>query len=60
MKLSKLDIRRGGGIMGEGLAAHVVSNMYGNGEGNTVKHYYDRGSKPKTKTKKKEEKKNGK
>ena len=39
--------------MGEGLAAHVVSNMYGNGEGNTVKHYYDRGSKPKTKTKKK-------
>ena len=43
--------------MGEGLAAHVT-NMYGNG--NTVKHYYDRGSKPKTKTKKKEEKKNGK
>ena len=46
--------------MGEGLAAHVVSNMYGNGEGNTVKHYYDRGSKSTTKTKKKEEKKNGK
>ena len=45
--------------MGEGLAAHVVSNTYGNGEGNTVKHYYDRGSKPKPKTKK-EEKKNGK
>ena len=36
--------------MGEGLAAHVVSNMYGNGEGNTVTHYYDRGSKSKTKT----------
>ena len=46
--------------MGEGLAAHVVSNMYGNGEVNTVKHCYERGSKPKTKTKKKEEKKNGK
>ena len=46
--------------MGEGLAAHVVSNMYGNGEGNTVKHYYDRGSKPKTKTKKNEGKKDGK
>ena len=45
--------------MGEGLAAHIT-NMYGNGEGNTVKHYYDRGSKSKTKTKKKEEKKNGK
>ena len=45
--------------MGEGLAAHVI-NMYGNGEGNTVTHYYDRGSKPKTKTKKKEGKKNGK
>ena len=44
--------------MGEGLAAHVVSNMYGKGEGNTVTHYYDRGSK--TKTKKKEGKKNGK
>ena len=43
--------------MGEGLAAHVT-NMYGNGVGNTVKHYYDKGSKPKTK--KKEEKKNGK
>ena len=45
--------------MGEGLAAHIT-NMYGNGEGNTVKHYYERGSKPKPKTKKKEEKKNGK
>ena len=45
--------------MGEGLAAHVT-NMYGNGEGNTVTQYYDRGSKPKTKTKKKEGKKNGK
>ena len=45
--------------MGEGLAAHVT-NMYGNGEGNTVTHYYDRGSKLKTKTKKKEGKKNGK
>ena len=45
--------------MGEGLAAHIT-NMYGNGEGNTVKHYYERGSKPKTKAKKKEEKKNGK
>ena len=44
--------------MGEGLAAHVVSNMYGNGEGNTVTHYYDKGSKPKTK--KNEGKKNGK
>ena len=46
--------------MGEGLAAHVVSNMYGNGEGSIVTHYYNRGSKPKTKTKKKEGKKNGK
>ena len=45
--------------MGEGLAAHVT-NMYGNGDGNTVKHYYDRGSKLKSKTKKKEGKKNGK
>ena len=45
--------------MGEGLAAHVT-DMYGNGECNTVTHYYDRGSKSKTKTKKKEEKKNGK
>ena len=44
--------------MVEGLAAHVVSNMYGNGEGNTVKHYYDKGQK--SKTKKKEVKKNGK
>ena len=40
--------------MGEGLAAHVT-NMYGNGEGNTIKHYYDKkGTKPKSKTKKKE------
>ena len=31
--------------MGEGLAAHVT-NMYGNGDGNTVKHYYERGTKP--------------
>ena len=46
--------------MGEGLAAHVVSNVYGNGEGNTVKHYYDKGQKSKTKTKKKEGKNNGK
>ena len=45
--------------MGEGLAAYVT-NMYGNGEGNTVKHYYDKGQKSKTKTKKKEVKKNGK
>lgn len=45
--------------MGEGLAAHVT-NMYGNGDGNTVKHYYERGSKPKSKTKKKEGNKNGK
>ena len=45
--------------MGEGLAAHVT-NMYGNGEGNTVKHYYERVSKPKSKTKKKEDNKNGK
>ena len=45
--------------MGEGLAAHVT-NMYGNGEGNTVKHYYDKGQKSKTKTKKKEGKNNGK
>ena len=45
--------------MGEGLAAHVT-NMYGNGGGNTIKHYYERGSKPKSKTKKKEGKKNGK
>ena len=46
--------------MGEGLAAHVVSNVYGNGEGNTVTHYYDRGSKSKTKPKKNEGKKSGK
>ena len=45
--------------MGEGLAAHVT-NMYSNGDGNTVKHYYERGSKPKSKTKKKEGNKNGK
>ena len=45
--------------MGEGLAAHVT-NMYGNGDGNTIKHYYERGSKPKSKTKKKEGNKNGK
>ena len=45
--------------MGEGLAAHVT-NMYGNGDGNTVNHYYERGSKLKSKTKKKEGKKNGK
>ena len=47
--------------MGEGLAAHVVSNMYGNGDGNTVTHYYDKkGTKPKNKPKKKEGNKNGK
>ena len=40
--------------MGEGLAAHVVSNMYGNGEGNTVKHYYAGSTKSKTTKKKKE------
>ena len=45
--------------MGEGLAAHVT-NTYGNGDSNTIKHYYERGSKPKSKTKKKEGKKNGK
>lgn len=45
--------------MGEGLAAHVT-NMYGNGDGNTVTHYYERGSKPKSRTKKKEGNKNGK
>ena len=45
--------------MGEGLAAHVT-NMYGDGGGNTIKHFYERGSKPKSKTKKKEGKKNGK
>lgn len=44
--------------MGEGLAAHVT-NMYGDGAGNTVKHYYERGNN-KSKTKKKEGKKNGK
>ena len=46
-------------MMGEGLAAHVT-NMYGDGCGNTIKHYYERGSKHKSKTKKKEGKKNGK
>lgn len=45
--------------MGEGLAAHVT-NMYGNGDGNTVTHYYERGTKSKSKTKKKEGNKNGK
>ena len=45
--------------MGEGLAAHVT-NMYGDGGSNTIKHYYDKGQKSKTKTKKKEGKKNGK
>lgn len=46
--------------MGEGLAAHVT-NMYGGGEGNTVRHYYDKkGTKPKDKIKKKEGNKNGK
>ena len=45
--------------MGEGLAAHVT-NMYGNGDGNTVKHYYDKSQKSKSKTKKKEGNKNGK
>lgn len=46
--------------MGEGLAAHVT-NMYGDGGGNTIKHYYDRkGTKLKSKTKKKEGGKNGK
>ena len=44
--------------MGEGLAAHGT-NMYGNGEGNTVKHYYERGN-SKNKAKKKEDNKNGK
>ena len=45
--------------MGEGLAAHVT-NMYGDGGSNTIKHYYERGYKPKSKTKKKEGNKNGK
>ena len=45
--------------MGEGLAAHVT-NMYGDGGSNTIKHYYERGSKPKSKTKKKDGNKNGK
>lgn len=45
--------------MGEGLAAHVT-NMYGDGGSNTIKHYYERGSKPKSKVKKKEGNKNGK
>ena len=45
--------------MGEGLAAHVT-NMYGDGGSNTIKHYYERVSKPKSKTKKKEGNKNGK
>ena len=43
--------------MGEGLAAHVT-NMYGNGDGNNIKHDYDKGKK--NKTKKKEGNKNGK
>ena len=42
--------------MGEGLAAHVT-NMYGDGGGNTVRHYY---AGQKSKTKKKEGSKNGK
>ena len=46
--------------MGEGLAAHVT-NTYGNGDSNTIKHYYDKkGTKPKNKPKKKEGNKNGK
>lgn len=46
--------------MGEGLAAHVT-NMYGNGDSNTIKHYYDKkGTKLKNKIKKKEDNKNGK
>ena len=45
--------------MGEGLAAHVT-NMYGNGDGNTVKHYYEKGQKNKSKSKKNEGSKNGK
>ena len=45
--------------MGEGLAAHVT-NMYGDGGSNTVNHYYERGTKPKNKIKKKECNKNGK
>lgn len=42
----------------EGLAASVVTNMYGNGDGNTVKHYYENKSigSTKTKTKKKKDK----
>lgn len=42
----------------EGLAAHMASKpsmMYGDGSGNTIKHYYA-GSKPKIKSKKKESK----
>ena len=45
--------------MGEGLAAHVT-NMYVDGGSNTVNHYYERGTKSKSKTKKKEGNKNGK
>ena len=46
--------------MGEGLAAHVT-NMYGDGGDNTVKHYYERGTKSRRKIKKKKEgNKNGK
>lgn len=43
----------------EGLAAQAVSNMYGNGEGQTVKHYYggsSMGKQEKKKIKKKKEK----
>lgn len=43
----------------EGLAAQAVSNMYGNGEGQTVKHYYGGASiskQEKKKVKKKKEK----
>jgi hypothetical protein len=45
----------------EGLAAVSagVTNTYGNGGSNTVKHYYERGN-SKSKAKKKEGKKNGK
>ena len=38
---------------GEGLAAQGVTNTYGDGKNNTVKHYYG-GTKNKTKKKKKE------
>lgn len=44
--------------MEAGLAAQLAGTaMYGNGEGNTIKHYYDRGSAPKKKKNKNKNKK---